>query len=173
MVFAPFPPTPPYVPFGIRRFGLLSGHFSPQSSFNFCCRLIIPISVVVTSYTFQPLHLVDNSCRNISSQLMSHAIQPFAMACSKSATTASADFSAFVVTILCRTAETSQDKPYIFHRLLARFTPQGYGHLWELRCLLPTCPLDTPWYLISVRQATISLLLLLSHASPLETCKSL
>ena len=103
--------------------------FQPPSSFNFCCRLIIPISVVVTSYTFQPLHLVGNSCRNTRSQLMSHAIWSFTLTCSKSATTTSADFSAFVVTADCSVAETSRDKPYIFHRLLARFTHQGYGHL--------------------------------------------
>ncbi|MDE6416883.1 MAG: hypothetical protein K2K68_07645, partial [Duncaniella sp.] len=53
------------------------------------------------------------------------------------------------------------------------FTHQGYGCLWELCCLLPACPLDTPSYHVSIRQATISLLLLLSRESPLETCKSL
>ena len=145
----------------------------PPTVLDFCSRLIVPISMVVASYTFLPLHLVGNSCRNIHLLLMLQTIQPFALTCTKSATSASADFSAFVVTILGWTAETSRDKTYIFHRLLARFTHQGYGHLWELRCLLPTCPLDTPCYLISVRQATISLLLLLSQVSPLETCKSL
>ena len=142
--FAPFPPTPPYVPFGIRRFGLLSRTMLFPIFLNFCYRLIVPISVVVTSYTFQPLHLVSNSCRNIRSQLMLQTIWPFALTCSKSTTLASADFSAFVVTTAYADAETSRDKTYIFHRLLAKSTHQGYGHLWELRCPLPTCPLDAP-----------------------------
>lgn len=96
------------------------------------------------------------------------------MTCPMSATSASADSSAFVVTmVMSTTAEVSRDKSYIFHRLLARFTHQGYGCLWELRCFMPSCPLDSPSYRISVRQATISLSLLLSQASPLETCESL
>ena len=128
---------------------------------------------MVASSTFLPLHLVSNSYRNIHLRLMLQTSRPFASTGSQSATSASADFSAFVVTIRSRTAETSRDKPYIFHRLLARFTHQGYGHLWELRCLLPTCPLDTPSYLIPVRQATISLLLPLPQPSPIEACKSL
>ena len=111
---------------------------------DFCCRLIVPISTVVASSTFLPLHLVSNSYRNIHPRLMLQTIRPFALPYSRTATSASADFSAFVVTIRLRTAETSRDKTYIFHRLLARFTHQGYGHLWELCCLLPTCPLDTP-----------------------------
>ncbi len=57
--------------------------------------------------------------------------------------------------------------------LPTRFTHQGYGCLWELCCLLPACPLDTPLYRIPVRQATSSLLLLLYQGSPPETCKSL
>ncbi len=40
------------------------------------------------------------------------------------------------------------------------------------RCL-PTCPSYEPRYSVSVRQATILLLLLLSHTSRCETCKSL
>ena len=140
-------------------------------NFRFLRCLCLPPSI--------PPHLRFGSycCRlslgNIHFRLTLQIIRPFALTCTKSATSASADFSAFVVTILDRTAETSRDKPYIFHRLLARFTHQGYVHLWKLCCLLQTCPLDTPWYLISVRQATISLSLLLSHASPHETCESL
>lgn len=38
---------------------------------------------------------------------------------------------------------------------------------------MPTYPLDMPTYLVSVRQVTISLWLLLSHTSRYETCQSL
>ena len=71
----------------------------PPTVLDFCSRLIVPISMVVASYTFLPLHLVGNSCRNIHLLLMLQTIQPFALTCTKSATSASADFSAFVVTI--------------------------------------------------------------------------
>ena len=142
-----------FLNFRFPRFMCLPPSIPPHLRFgSYCCRL---------------------SLGNIHFRLTLQIIQPFALTCTKSATSASADFSAFVVTIRLRTAETSRDKPYIFHRLLARFTHQGYGHLWELRCLLPTCPLDTPSYLIPVRQATISLLLPLPQPSPIEACKSL
>ena len=126
-----------------------------------------------------PPHLRFGSyrCRlslgNIHPQLTLQIIRPFALTGSQSATSASADFSAFVVTMYSHTAETSRDKPCIFHRLPAWFTYQGYGCLWELRCLAPSCPLDMPWYHVSIRQATSSLSLLLSQMSPLETCESL
>ena len=42
-----------------------------------------------------------------------------------------------------------------------------------LCCFMPTYPLDMPTYLVSVRQVTISLWLLLSHTSRYETCQSL
>lgn len=62
---------------------------------------------------------------------MSQTIQSFALTGTQSATSASADFSIFVVTILAWAADISQEKPYIFPRLPAWSTPQGYGHLWN------------------------------------------
>ena len=88
-------------------------------------------------------------------------------------TMASADFLQFVVTAALAVCKTSRDKSSIFPRLPAGFTCMGYDHHFGLRDIWPTYPPYRPWYPISVRQATISLLLLLAHASRLEPCKSL
>ena len=101
------------------------------------------------------------------------AILPILQARFLAHTTASADFSGFVFLWLApppRPRGISHTSFIVYSPDLRIKVTVTY---LELCCLWPTCPLDTPWYLVPVRRATISLLLLLSQASPLETCKSL
>ena len=88
-------------------------------------------------------------------------------------TMASADFLQFVVTTAPAACKTSRDKSSVFPRLPSGFTHTGYGCLLGLRCLRPSCPPCAPSYPVSVRRATISLLLLLAYTSRCKPCKSL
>lgn len=58
----------------------------------------LPLCVCL-SFTFQTLPLVSDSHRDIHSRLTLQIIRPFALSCTRTATTTSADSSAFVVTI--------------------------------------------------------------------------
>ena len=86
---------------------------------------------------------------------------------------ASADFLQFVVTAAPAVCKTSRDKSSVFPRLPSGFTHTGYGCLLGLRCLRPSCPPCAPSYPVSVRRATISLLLLLACTSRCKPCNSL
>ena len=161
------------VPFGIRRFNLFSKSVSSSVFLNFRFPRFVSLPLSIPPHLRFGSYRCRLSLGNIHSRLTLQIIRPFALTDPQPATSTSADFSTFLVTMAFDTVETSRDKHCIFHRLPAWFTHQGYGCLWELRCLLPSCPLDTPWYHVSVRQATISLSLLPSQASPPETCESL
>ena len=58
----------------------------------------LPLCVCL-SFTFQTLPLVSDSHRDIHSRLTLQIIRPFALSCARTATSTSADSSAFVVTI--------------------------------------------------------------------------
>ena len=102
--FAPFPPTPPYVPFGIRRFRTLLlrecwllfqifrsfGHYSP--TFQFRC--IIGESALSSSES----SATDHGMTRYHSFATGCAVRSFPLSNSYSGTSTSADFSWFVVT---------------------------------------------------------------------------
>ena len=73
-------------------------------------------------------------------------------------TTASADFSQFVVTTANETVcETSRDKPASLSSSTCLIYAHGLRLPFGLRCLWPAYPPCTPWYQVSIRQVTISL----------------
>lgn len=80
-------------------------------------------------------------------------------------TMASADFLPFVVTADFSVGKTSRDKPILFPRPTCSVYAIGLRLPLGLRCLLPTYPPITPSYRVPVRQATISLSLLLAYTS--------
>ena len=121
--FVSFPLTPPYVPFGIRRFRTL--HLLCRT-FLFCThpakRHFFPIFGIRPIVLERELlfgHLTTKVTEHIASWRYPRTVRPFATYYSNMATSTSADFLTFVVTILKRTVKTSRDKPYIFHRLSA------------------------------------------------------
>ena len=110
---------------------------------------------------------------HLITQLYCSALQHFSIAHFRTlSTTASADFSRFVVTTLNFTAcETSRDKP---PASLSSSICLIYTHRLQLpfglRCLRSAHP---PCTQVSVRQATISLFLLLAHTSRCKPWESL
>ena len=88
-------------------------------------------------------------------------------------TMVSADFSQFVVTTDFSAYETSRDKPILFPRPTCPVYTIGLRLPFGLRCFWPTYPPITPLYRVSVRQATISLSLLLAYTSRCKPWESL
>ena len=81
-------------------------------------------------------------------------------------TTASADFSQFVVTTAqVSVCETSRDKPASLSSSTCLIYAYGLRLPFGFHCFVPACPPQTPYYQVSVRQATISLSLLLAYIS--------
>ena len=102
-------------------------------------------------------------------------VQPFGKARFRAMlTTASADFSQFVVTTANGTAcETSRDKPVSLSSSTCLIYAYGLRLPFGFHCFMPACPPQTPYYQVSVRQATISLSLLLAYTSRCKPWESL
>ena len=87
---------------------------------------------------------------------------------------ASADFSQFVVTTANdAVCETSRDKPASLSSSTCLIYAYGLRLLFGFHCFVPACPPQTPYYQVSVRQATISLSLLLAYTSRCKPWESL
>ena len=87
---------------------------------------------------------------------------------------ASADFSQFVVITANETAcETSRDKPVSLSSSTCLIYACGLRLPFGFHCFVPACPPQTPYYQVSVRQATISLSLLLAYISRCKPWESL
>lgn len=89
-------------------------------------------------------------------------------------TTASADFSQFVVTTASITVcETSRDNPASLFSSTCLIYTYGLRLPFGLHCLMPAYPPQTSLYQVPVRQATISLSLLLAYTSRCKPWESL
>ena len=87
---------------------------------------------------------------------------------------ASADFSQFVVTTANgAVCETSRDKPASLSSSTCLIYAYGLRLPFGLCCFSPAYPPQTPYYQVSVRQATISLSLLLAYSSRSKPWESL
>ena len=87
---------------------------------------------------------------------------------------ASADFSQFVVTTVDETVcETSRDKPASLSSSTCLIYAYGLRLPFGFHCFTPAYPPQTPYYQVSVRQATISLSLLPTYTSRCKPWESL
>ena len=128
---------------------------------------IFGIRPIVLGREFLFGHLATKDAEHISSWQRPRTVRSFAMYCTNTATSTSADF--LIVTILKGLSRPHGISLISFIVYLPNLRIKVTVAFWNFTVL----PLNTPQYQVSVRQTTNSLLFLLSQTSPFETCKSL
>lgn len=143
--FAPFPPTPPYTPFGIRGLAYFQEQCcSPSSLTSVTDWLHLSLwwwlHVRFSHYTSSVIHIgtyVLNWCCKLFGS------SPW-LARSRLLRPRLNSRHSLLLSLAGLSRPHGIRHTYIFHRLIVRFTHQGCGLLWEYRCLEPTCPIDAP-----------------------------